>query len=193
MCCTCLWFAMGSSLSFLFTGGGNGVCARVCACVHACVCVCVVLPHREMSARSEPVAEWFCQPAKLSWITLKWAPGVCYNIGATQHSYGTIRRHLLSFPFHPHPKFPPLILYVTSLTTPCHYLQEVVECTVKHWTWQTEKSGWQKSLSSKPTPDLCTNAWRKIGSLGITGLLWENDFFFFLPPSKLFRLFPSVS
>lgn len=41
-----------------------------------CAWVCLCLPHRELSARSEPVAEWFCQPAKPLWITLKWAPGV---------------------------------------------------------------------------------------------------------------------
>ena len=51
---TCLWFAVGSSLSFLSFGGGGGG-GSVCVCV--CVCARVALPHRELSARSEPVAE----------------------------------------------------------------------------------------------------------------------------------------
>lgn len=50
--------------------------AVVCVCVCTCVFMCVALPHREPTARSEPAAEWFCQPVKPLWITVKWAPGV---------------------------------------------------------------------------------------------------------------------
>lgn len=175
---------MGSSLSLF-----SSLVVMMCVCV--CVCACVVLPHRELSARSEPVAEWFCQPAKLSWITLKWAPGVA----PTSVQLSTVME-LLSFLFHLHPQFLPLILHLHPPWHPPDYLQEMAESAAKSWTAhdKQKKGSWKEWFQKKQTADLCRNAGRNGRTLGSASCYlspWER--FSSLQPSGVFPLHRSYS